>query len=44
VYQLASDTDTLTVSFNIAKERSRPAGIEPVGGTMTITFKRVNAK
>ncbi len=44
VYLVGPDTNVLTVSFSIGKERSRPAGIKPVGGNMTITFKRVNAK
>lgn len=44
VYQVGPGGDTLTVSFNTNKESTRPTGIEPDGATMTITFKRMNAK
>jgi uncharacterized protein (TIGR03067 family) len=39
-YQVEPGGDALTVSFNIVKGADRPTGIEPDGGTMTITFKR----
>jgi uncharacterized protein (TIGR03067 family) len=41
VYKVGPDGDTLTVSFSYAPGGARPTGIEPGGGIMTITFKRV---
>jgi hypothetical protein len=43
VYHVSPDGKTLTVSMTTASGSGRPAGIEPGGTTMTITFKRIKA-